>query len=339
MTTTPDGPLAEEPEARPTSPEDAVLREAGSVLEQAEPDASAQMETLDAGRRIVLVHAHPDDETIGNGATMAKYVAEGARVTLVTCTLGEEGEVLVPGLAHLAADKDDALGQHRVTELATAMEALGVTDHRFLGGPGRWRDSGMMGLPTNDRADCFWQADLDEAAGHLVAVLREVRPQVVVTYDENGGYGHPDHIQAHRVAMRAVELAADASFGDGAAWKVQKVYWNAIPDSWMREGLRRLRDAGDTTFFEGVDPEGDIPLVVPDEMVTSLVVANEHVDAKLAAMRAHATQITVDGPFFALSNNLGNEVWGTEFYRLVHGEAGTERDAEGRETDLFAGLD
>lgn len=342
MTTTPEAPRGDEPEApRPgSSPEEAVLREAESVLEQAAPEAETQMEVLDSGRRLVLVHAHPDDETINNGATMARYVAEGAHVTLVTCTLGEEGEVLEPGLVHLAADQEDSLGQHRIGELAAAMEALGVRDYRFLGGPGRYRDSGMMGVPSNERPECFWRADLDEAAGHLVEVLREVRPQVLVTYDENGGYGHPDHIQAHRVAMRAVELAADPGHGSGEAWQVDKVYWIAIPESWMREGLRRLRDAGDTTFFEGVDPEAeDIPMVVPDELVTTAVEAYAHVEAKLAAMRAHATQITVDGPFFALSNNLGNEVWGIEFYRLVRGTPGTERDADGRETDLFAGLD
>src|SRR5215212_7273003 len=109
----------------------------------------------ESDRRILFVHAHPDDETIANGATMARYAAEGAHVTLVTCTLGEEGEVLVPELSHLAADQEDQLGRHRVDELATAMEALGVRDHRFLGGPGRYRDSGMMGLPTNDRPDAF----------------------------------------------------------------------------------------------------------------------------------------------------------------------------------------
>jgi N-acetyl-1-D-myo-inositol-2-amino-2-deoxy-alpha-D-glucopyranoside deacetylase len=339
MTTMPDGPLPEEPEARPDSPEDAVLREAESVLEQAEPDAGASMDVLDAPRRLLLVHAHPDDETIGNGATMAKYAATAAHVTLVTCTLGEEGEVLVPGLAHLAADRDDALGEHRVGELAAAMEALGVRDHRFLGGAGHYRDSGMMGLPTNDRPDCFWQADLDQAAMLLVEVIREMRPQVVVTYDENGGYGHPDHIQAHRVAMRGVELAAEASVGEGAPWAVAKVYWNAVPDSWLRDGLRRLREAGDTTTFDGMDPEGDLPMATPDELVTTAIVATDHVDAKLAAMRAHATQIAVDGPFFALSNNLGNEVWGTEHYRLVTGVAAGDRDERGRETDLFAGLD
>lgn len=290
-----------------------------------------------ADRRMLLVHAHPDDETINNGATMARYVDEGVHVTLVTCTLGEEGEVLVPELAHLAADQDDGLGQHRIGELAEAMRALGVTDHRFLGAPGRYRDSGMMGLPTNERPDCFWQADLDEAAAQLVPVVREVRPQVVVTYDTNGGYGHPDHIQAHRTAMRAVELAADASFGEGEPWQVSKVYWNAMPESRMREGLRRLRESGDTTSFEGMDPDGELPpFVTPDELVTTAVEATAYVGRKMDAMRAHATQITLDGPFFALSNNLGDAVWGVEYYRLVHGEA--VRDGDGHEIDLFAGL-
>src|ERR1017187_7108190 len=154
------------------------------------------------GRRLLLVHAHPDDEAIGTGATMAKYAAEGAHVTLVTCTLGELGEVIPPELAHLAADREDRLGEYRIGELAAACAALGVTDHRYLGGPGRWRDSGMMGLDSNDVPGCFWQADLDEAAGELLTVIREVGPQVLVSYDDNGFYGHPGHIQAHRGARR-----------------------------------------------------------------------------------------------------------------------------------------
>ncbi len=341
MTTTPEDPRTQEPEARPTTPEEAVLREAESVLEQAEPGDEATMDMLDSGRRLLLVHAHPDDETINNGVTMAKYVAQGAHVTLVTCTLGEEGEVLVPDLIHLAADKDDQLGTHRIGELATAMEALGVTDHRFLGGPGRFRDSGMMGLPTNDRPDCFWRADLDEAAGLLVETIREMRPQVVVTYDENGGYGHPDHIQAHLVTMRAVELASDPVHGAGEPWEVARVYWCALPLSWWRRSLQALRDSGDTTTFEGIDPDGDLPMGTPDELVSAVVEAPEHVEAKLAAMRAHATQITVDGPFFALSNNIGSEVWSREAYQLVRGSAGPDEDlsTDGHHSDLFAGLD
>jgi len=165
--------------------------------------------------RLLIVHAHPDDESIGTGATMAKYVSEGALVTLVTCTLGEEGEVLVPDLAHLAADQSDALGEHRISELTDAMALLGVTDFRFLGGAGKYRDSGMMGVESNRREDCFWNADLLEAATDLVAIIREVRPQVAVTYDDFGGYGHPDHVQAHRVSTYAISLAESPSFSLG----------------------------------------------------------------------------------------------------------------------------
>src|SRR5215470_15711626 len=141
------------------------------------------------GRRLLLVHAHPDDESIGTGATMAKYAAEGAQVTLVTCTLGELGEVIPAELAHLAWDAGGGLGQFRIGELAAACRALGVTDHRFLGGAGRWRDSGMMGTPSNDWPGSFWQADVDEAARELLAMIDEVRPQVMVSYDANGFYG------------------------------------------------------------------------------------------------------------------------------------------------------
>ncbi|MFF5584670.1 N-acetyl-1-D-myo-inositol-2-amino-2-deoxy-alpha-D-glucopyranoside deacetylase [Streptomyces hygroscopicus] len=291
--------------------------------------------TVLPARRLLLVHAHPDDESINNGATMAKYAAEGAHVTLVTCTLGEEGEVIPPALAHLAADRDDALGPHRIGELAAAMDALGVQDHRFLGGPGRYRDSGMMGAPQNDRPDCFWQADLDEAAGYLVAVVREVRPQVLVTYDADGGYGHPDHIQAHRVAMRAVELAADPDFRPdlGAPHDIAKVYWNCVPRSAVEEGFARLRAAGRDSLFPGVATVDDVPGVVEDAEVTASVDGTAQAGAKAAAMRAHATQIAVEGPFFALSNDLGQPMFVQEHYRLVKGVAGAER-----EDDLFAGV-
>jgi N-acetyl-1-D-myo-inositol-2-amino-2-deoxy-alpha-D-glucopyranoside deacetylase len=292
-------------------------------------------------RRLLLVHAHPDDETIGNGVTMARYAGEGAQVTLVTCTRGEEGEVLVPELAHLAADADDQLGDHRETELANAMAALGVTDHRWLGGAGRYRDSGMMGLPTNQAAGCFWQADLREAADHLVEVVREVRPQVLVTYDETGGYGHPDHIQAHRVAMYAAALAAAPSYrlDLGPAWDIPKVYWTAMSQSRLRESLRQLRSLGDELSFGGMDPDGELPpFAVPDELLTTAIDAPELVERKLAAMRAYPTQITLDGPFFALSNNLGNQVWSTEYFRLVKGEPGKPSAETGLEDDLFAGV-
>lgn len=298
-------------------------------------------------QRLLLVHAHPDDESIGNGATMARYVAEGRGVTLVTCTAGEMGEILVPELAHLAADQEDRLGEHRRGELAAAMKELGVTDHRFLGGFGTYRDSGMKwhadghAVAADEvHANAFWHADLTEAADHLVAVIREVRPQVLVTYDQFGGYGHPDHIQAHRVAMYAAQLAAVPSYRAdlGEPWDIAKIYWTAMSESRMRRSLRALRDAGDTTSFEGMDPDGPLPpFVTPDEHLSALVDGSAYVERKMAALAAHATQITMQGPFFALSNSLGNEVWAGEFYRIVKGVP-ADVNAEGWETDLFAGL-
>jgi N-acetyl-1-D-myo-inositol-2-amino-2-deoxy-alpha-D-glucopyranoside deacetylase len=286
------------------------------------------------------VHAHPDDETINNGATMARYVAEGASVTVLTCTLGEEGEVLVPELAQLAADQADQLGGYRIGELRAAMATLGVTDARFLGGPGRYRDSGMMGTPANAHPRAFWNADLDEAVGHAVAVVREVRPQVVVTYDENGGYGHPDHIQAHRVAMAAVDAAADPGYRPdlGEPWDVAKVYWCCIPRSVLERGMQALSDLGES-MFEGVGGPDDVPSVIPDDDVAAAVDGCAFAGRKADAMRAHATQITVDFPYFALSNMLGQEVLGVEYYRLVRGRRGPAgAGPEGWEDDLFAGL-
>jgi len=297
-------------------------------------------------RRLLLVHAHPDDETINNGVTMARYVSEGAHVTLITCTLGDQGEVLVPELAHLAADQTDQLGRHRIGELDTAMKELGVTDHRFLGEPGRYRDTGMIydesgnaAVPPQTRPDSFWQADLLAAAGDLVAVIREIRPQVLVTYDTYGGYGHPDHIQAHRVATYAAALAAAPSYREdlGEAWDIAKIYWTSMAESSLRESLRMLRASGDTTTFEGMDPDGPMgPFVTPDRLLDCVIEGEQFVDRKMSAMKAHATQITVDGPFFALSNNNGNEVWSSEYYRLVKGTPAPGDD--GLERDLFAGL-
>ena len=286
---------------------------------------------VSAAKRLLLVHAHPDDETINNGVTMAKYAALGAQVTLVTCTRGEEGEVLVNELANLASDKDDKLGEHREIELKDAMDELGIKDFRFLGAPSKkWRDSGMMGTPANDRDDVFWQADLDEASNELVKIILEIKPQVLITYDEFGGYGHPDHIKAHRVAMRAAELAANQG------WQVNKIYWNTMPRSVIQMGIEKMKEVG-SDFF-GAESADDLPFAKPDELVSTVVNAPEYVPAKLAAMKAHATQISVDGPFFALSNNLGLSVWGDEYYTLVKGEKSAPFDTNGRELDIFAGI-
>ncbi|MGD9961033.1 N-acetyl-1-D-myo-inositol-2-amino-2-deoxy-alpha-D-glucopyranoside deacetylase [Nocardioides sp.] len=302
---------------------------------------------MTSDRRLLLVHAHPDDETIGQGATMAKYVAQGAEVTLVTCTAGEMGEILVPELEHLAADREDGLGVHRRGELDNAMKVLGVTDHRFLGGFGTYRDSGMKwhedghAIAADDvHENAFWLADLTEAADHLVTVIREVRPQVLVTYDQFGGYGHPDHIKAHRVAMYGAQLAAVPSYRKdlGEPWDIAKIYWGAMSENNMRASLRALRASGDTTTFEGMDPDGPMPhFVTPDENLAAGVDGSDYLVQKMDALKAHATQITVDGPFFALSNNLGNSIWGTEFYRIAKGTPAPD-GAERLETDLFAGL-
>lgn len=317
------------------------------------------MDHQDGARRLLLVHAHPDDESIGTGATIARYAAEGAHVTLVTCTLGELGEVIPPDLACLAGD-GDRLGAHRITELAAACAALGITDQRFLGGPGRWRDSGMMGLPANDSPDCFWRADVPAAAAELARILREVRPQVLVSYDENGFYGHPDHIQAHRVAWRAFELA------DGL---VRKFYATAVPKSVLAEGIRLMREGepGGTgrtpngpggsgaagsggaesegaesgaagSEFQTVESVDDLPFGVPDEQVTTEIDARDYLDAKLEAMRAHASQIAVDSPFFALSDRVARLALGVEYYTLVAGPRGPGGGSAGWESDLFAGL-
>src|SRR4051794_34620749 len=243
---------------------------------------------------MLLVHAHPDDETINNGATMARYVAEGAQVTLLTCTLGEEGEVLVPDRELLGAEHADQLGGYRISELRAARAALGVTDSRFLGGPGRYRDSGMMGTPANDKPRAFWNADLDEAVAHAVAVVREVRPQVVVTYDENGGHGHPRHTQAprvamraadaagrpahhpaptqpRRVAMRAVDAAAAPAYRPdlGTAWEVVKVYWTCMPRSVLRQGIEAMAALGEASPFASFGEVDDVPFGVPDELVAA----------------------------------------------------------------------
>ena len=280
------------------------------------------------GYRLLLVHAHPDDETINNGATMAMYAALGAEVTLITCTRGEEGEVLIPELAHLAANQSDALGPHREIELADAMRALGVSDHRFLGTDSlKFRDSGMMGTEPNNRPDVFWQAQVDSAADLLVTMIDEIKPHVLITYDEFGGYGHPDHIQAHRVAMRASEKSE---------WQIPKIYWNVMPKSVIQSGIDAMKKVG--SDFMGVESADELPFAKDDSFVHALIDGNKYVDKKMDAMRAHATQISVDGPFFALSDNVGLQIWGNEYYTLVRGAKAEPIDEQGRETDLFAGI-
>lgn len=370
MTTTPDAP-----EPRPDGPgtadrpagagtaapaADDVLAQLADVVDDVaerafEPEELAAMESLDVPRRMLLVHAHPDDETIGNGATMARYASAGAGVTLVTCTRGERGEVVEPELAHLEGDHA-ALGAHRVLELAAAMEALGVSDHRFLDDAAldgedaattaavRYEDSGMAwgeGMRAVAAPDtgpsAFARADLDEAAARLAGVLREVRPQVVVTYEPGGGYGHPDHVQAAAVARRAVELAADPAaprVAGGVPWEVAKFYEGVVPASAAAESFGGERSSWPT-------------MVVDDEDVACVVEAPEQLAAKAAALRAHRSQVRLrlageegaGAPEFMVSQDRWQPVWTTEAYRLARGvPAPDTRRGDGLESDLFAGI-
>ncbi|WP_229119069.1 N-acetyl-1-D-myo-inositol-2-amino-2-deoxy-alpha-D-glucopyranoside deacetylase [Enemella evansiae] len=292
--------------------------------------------------RLLLVHAHPDDEVTTTGVTMARAVADGAQVTLVTCTLGEEGEIVVDDLKYLGADRDGGLGEYRIGELNAALGALGVTDSLRLGHDGKYRDSGMA---TDDQGrvvpvdlvhdEAFWRADLREAATDLVPVIRDRRPEVLITYDDYGNYGHPDHIQAHRVAMYAAQLAAIPAYRPdlGEAWQVRRILWTTMSESWMREGLRQMRAAGDTESWGGMDPEGPMPpMVRPDDQIALTVSAPELVDRKLDAFRAHRTQISFDSPFFQMAETYP-QAWANEWFVHAGGEA-----LPAGATDIFAGL-
>jgi N-acetyl-1-D-myo-inositol-2-amino-2-deoxy-alpha-D-glucopyranoside deacetylase len=249
-------------------------------------------------RRLLLVHAHPDDE------------------------------IHVPSLSQLAADQADQLGGYRLVELERACAALGITDHRFLGGPGRYRDSGMMGLPTNDHPRCFWQADVDTGAAELFEVIREIRPQVVITYDERGGYGHPDHIQTHRVTMRAIELAAEEGLAP------QRVYWGAMPLSVIQSGMKAFAESTENPF-RGIENPQDVPFVVADELIAARIEAGvAAAEAKMAAVRAHATQIPEKSWLSMIATSFGTEFLGIEHYRMPPGVAVPAKPV----TDLFDGV-
>ncbi|MGH3433946.1 MAG: N-acetyl-1-D-myo-inositol-2-amino-2-deoxy-alpha-D-glucopyranoside deacetylase [Thermocrispum sp.] len=277
-------------------------------------------------RTLLLVHAHPDDETLATGGTIARYAGgafgAGVRVAVVTCTLGEEGEIIPPGLTQLGSWAADQLGGYRHGELAAACAALGVAEHRFLGGVGRWRDSGMAGTPSVQHPRAFVQGDLTEQAGRLRTVLDELRPQVVVTYDNFGGYGHPDHVRAHEVTMAAAPVARS----------VQRVFHVLAPRTPVRESLATLRAVPGMPFTV---PEPDDVPTVPDGRVDTVVDTRAAGAAKLEALRAHATQVAVwDGPpaCWALSNGQVQANPGAEYFALAHGPT------DGCADDLFGGL-
>jgi len=290
--------------------------------------------------RLLFVHAHPDDESLSTGATIAHYAARGAQVRVVTCTLGEEGEVIGDRWAELAVDRADQLGGYRIGELTAALKALGVDGPEYLGGAGRWRDSGMEGTDSR-RRQRFIDADEREAVGALVAIIREQRPHVVVTYDPGGGYGHPDHVHTHVVTAAAVGAAGSSSADyPGDPWIVPKFYWSVFSTSAFIAAMNAL-NAQDVLPDWSRASEEEFTFGFSDSDIDAVVETDSAAHAaKAAALAAHATQVVVGptGRACALSNNLGLPIVGQEHYVLAAGTAG-ERDERGWETDLLAGLD
>jgi len=243
---------------------------------------------------LLTFHAHPDDEAIACGGTMAKAAAAGHRVVLVTATAGEQGEVPDGFLR-----PEETLAQRRREELAEAAEILGVARVELLG----YRDSGMAGTPANDNPDCFWRAPVEEAAARLAKVLVEERPDVLTVYDERGNYGHPDHIQVHRVGVRAAELAG-----------IERVFEATINRDEMRRIFRRAAELGlpGLPDIEGVDDQ----MGLPEAMITTTVDVSAHLDVKRRAMAAHASQIPPDSFFLTMPEPAFTAAFGAEWYRL-----------------------
>jgi N-acetyl-1-D-myo-inositol-2-amino-2-deoxy-alpha-D-glucopyranoside deacetylase len=306
---------------------------------------------------LMTVHAHPDDETIGTGGTMAKAVAAGRRVVLVTGTRGEMGEIVVPDMD--TPENHRRLGEIRMGELERAMQALAVTEWENLG----YRDSDMMGHEGNADPRNFWNADLDEAAGRLVWLIRRFQPDVITTYNEFGGYGHPDHIRVHDVTVRAFPRAGDpawypeqlapehggsgAALGEGglAPWTPSKLYEQAIPASVrtaMRERMDQLGRPNPWSPPPDATPEQlaefeafQAKMLVPDESITTWVdISGDPLDRKWAAMQEHVTQIAPDAPFMAFGLDGWRESWAREAFILRESTVETAKP----EDDLFAGL-
>ena len=300
----------------------------------------------DAPLTLMTVHAHPDDETFGTGGTMARAVADGHRVVLVTCTRGELGEIVVPELD--TPSNHRRLGEIRAGELEDAMGELGVTEWENLG----YRDSGMMGTPGNADPRCFWQADLDEAIGRLTFLVRRERPDVMTTYNEYGGYGHPDHIRTHLVAIGAWERAGDPACYPGQLegddglepWAPSKLYEQATPAS-VREAMAAALEVmgrrswwaapDDATPEERAEWEARVSrMLVPDDTITTWVDVAERLEAKWRAIRRHVTQIGSDNPALAMGLDGWRRHWNREAFVL----RSTRIETALPETDLFTGL-
>lgn len=290
----------------------------------------------------MFVHAHPDDESSQSPATMSRYVDEGARVTLVTCTLGELGEILVPEWEHYTPEE---LGAKRVDELAKALKIVGVTDHVWLGGKGRYHDSGMAtddegrAIPRDELPDgAFWAADLLEASDHLVALIRDRRPQVIATYDQNGNYGHPDHIQAHRVTMYATMLAGVPSYRPdlGEPWRVSRVLWiSPNPQAWSK-AAEKAHELG-MPLPEGMDEEAmRRRFAIDPRHIVAVIPYEGRADLCQAALEAHRSQVDPEHPLWKMFRFMRTVEGTGEAYRLA---AGVPFPGDSPADDLFAGLD
>ena len=280
--------------------------------------------------RLLLLHAHPDDETILTGGVIARYLAEGVDVRVVTFTLGEEGEVIGDRWAMLVADEADQLGGYRILELTDALRELTpdgtrAPEPRLLGGAGRWRDSGMAGTPSAENPRSLFQAAQADLVAALRAEIDDFAPHVVVTYDEAGTYGHPDHKRVHEVSVAAIEQSR------AATGFPLKVYETVTEASALREGLAAVEQVPAGWRMPG---PGELPSY-PDERITAAVDVSGVLDAKVRGLAAHATQVTVapSRTEYALSNLIVQPVLPVEHFIRTDAAAGPER-----EHDLFEGL-
>jgi N-acetyl-1-D-myo-inositol-2-amino-2-deoxy-alpha-D-glucopyranoside deacetylase len=264
-------------------------------------------------KRILFVHAHPDDETLNSGATIAKCVAEGAQVTVLICTAGEEGSVVDIEMQRLQLNENGYLAEIRLKEFRKAMKELGVRDHRLLGNNEiRWRDSGILAKKGN--SESFANADVEVAGSELAKIIRETRPQVVVTYDSNGGYGHPDHVKTHFVTMRAVELASRKSFKDREPWVVKKIYFYAFPRSLFLANIRKINQKFKNLInFESLT---GLSFLIDDSFVTTAIDGSLYAGKKIEALKAYRSQIVSSNPLFDSTDREIREIWGTEYFTL-----------------------
>lgn len=288
-----------------------------------------------------MVHAHPDDESSQSAATLSRYVDEGAQVTLVTCTLGERGEILVPDWTHFSPAE---LGAHRIEELASALGIMGVTDHVWLGGPGTYHDTGMAVsddkrvIPPDDMpANSFWNADLLEATNHLVELIRSRRPQVLSTYDPNGNYGHPDHIQAHRVTMYAAQLAAVGAHREdlGPPWQVSRIVWNTINPTMWEEAARMAKEEGLDLFANRAEePDVNRPSLAE---VAVVVPYGAYLQQCTDALLSHRSQVDPEQDFWRFYTIMRKLPSAGEAYLWAGGQRFPTSDTPA--DDLFVGLD